>query len=557
MAPAGANATFVETLYAASSNCSGTIKSTKTLTDKDSDTVGVGSSESLRLDASALTTSSPAGLAFFAWSSTDATPSPFTVIGGTGGKSICIAGFNSGTQNYRATYSAANTPPVANADAYSVNEDAVLTVAAPGVFTNDTDAQSNPLTVGVPRPATTTTNGVLVLNANGSFNYTPTFNFNGTDSFTYFANDGTVNSTTTATVTITVNAVDDAPTAVDDAATVLEDRGRHGGHVLTNDTDIDGGPKSIASVTQPTHGAVVITGGGTGLTYRDFVTSSHCQLCGPMTDGFTTPVRRSARTGHRNGDRHLRQRRAGRDQRLGDRSTRTAATPSAAPRLRLHRSQRQPAQRVRQRGHHDHPDSGSLKLSGVAVTAGQEIPVGSLGSLVFTPAADANGTPYASFTFQVRDNGTTTNGGVDLDQSANTFTLNVTAVNDAPVADDESISTTEDTAVNTAVGILLTGDTDVDSATLTVTGVSGATGGSAVLNNNGTPADKTDDFVTFTPAADLCGLAAGGYDYTVSDGSLSDTGRVTVDITCVDDTPTAVDDAATVLEDAAATAVTS
>ena len=56
--------------------------------------------------------------------------------------------------------------------------------------------------------------------------------------------------------------------------------------------------------------------------------------------------------------------------------------------------------------------------------------------LTFAPAANANGTPYANFTFQVQDNGGTANGGVDLDQSANTITINVTPVNDAPAGAD-------------------------------------------------------------------------------------------------------------------------
>ena len=66
---------------------------------------------------------------------------------------------------------------------------------------------------------------------------------------------------------MTVTCVDDAPVAVNDSATVLEDSGATAINVLANDTDIDGGPKSIASVTQPANGTVVITGGGTGLTY--------------------------------------------------------------------------------------------------------------------------------------------------------------------------------------------------------------------------------------------------------------------------------------------------
>jgi len=98
-------------------------------------------------------------------------------------------------------------PPVAANDAYPVNEDTVLTVAAPGVLGNDTDPQGRPLTaVKLSDPA----HGTVVLNANGSFTYTPTANYSGADAFTYEANDGTLNSTP-ATVTITVNFVNDPP----------------------------------------------------------------------------------------------------------------------------------------------------------------------------------------------------------------------------------------------------------------------------------------------------------------------------------------------------------
>ena len=78
------------------------------------------------------------------------------------------------------------------------------------------------------------------------------------------------------------------------------------------------------------------------------------------------------------------------------------------------------------------PAAGTLKLNNVDVTAGQVIAFANIGTLVFTPAANANGTGYANFTFQVQDDGGTTNGGVDLDQSANTITVNVTPVNDVP-----------------------------------------------------------------------------------------------------------------------------
>ena len=60
--------------------------------------------------------------------------------------------------------------------------------------------------------------------------------------------------------------------------------------------------------------------------------------------------------------------------------------------------------------------------------------------------ANANGAGYASFTFQVQDNGGTANGGVDLDASPNTMTVNVTAVNDAPAGTNNTVTTNEDTA---------------------------------------------------------------------------------------------------------------
>jgi VCBS repeat-containing protein len=64
--------------------------------------------------------------------------------------------------------------------------------------------------------------GSVTVNADGSFSYRPTADYNGTDSFTYRVNDGALNSNT-ATVSLTVTAVNDAPVARDGGATLLED----------------------------------------------------------------------------------------------------------------------------------------------------------------------------------------------------------------------------------------------------------------------------------------------------------------------------------------------
>src|SRR6185369_9206048 len=102
------------------------------------------------------------------------------------------------------------------------------------------------------------------------------------DTFTYTLSPGG----STATVSVTVTCVDDAPTAVNDSATVTEDDPATAINVLANDTDVDGGPKSIASVVQPANGTVAITGGGTGLTYKP--NANYCNTPpGTALDTFT------------------------------------------------------------------------------------------------------------------------------------------------------------------------------------------------------------------------------------------------------------------------------
>src|SRR5437762_5105249 len=93
-----------------------------------------------------------------------------------------------------------NDAPVAHDDSYSLAEDTTLTVAAPAVLANDSDADGDTLSVAalVSGPA----HGSLALNPNGALTYTPAANFNGTDSFTYKVNDGQGdNNVATATLT--------------------------------------------------------------------------------------------------------------------------------------------------------------------------------------------------------------------------------------------------------------------------------------------------------------------------------------------------------------------
>ena len=99
------------------------------------------------------------------------------------------------------------------------------------------------------------------------------------------AHDGTDASTPAAVSTIAIVAADDAPVAVNDSATVAEDAAATAVPVLANDTDADGGPMSVGSVTQPANGTVVITGGGTGVTYQP--TANYCNSVSGVPDTFT------------------------------------------------------------------------------------------------------------------------------------------------------------------------------------------------------------------------------------------------------------------------------
>ncbi|USQ80491.1 ThuA domain-containing protein [Ornithinimicrobium faecis] len=158
-----------------------------------------------------------------------------------------------------------NAAPVGAADAYGAVEGEVLTVEAPGVLANDTDADGDSLTAtDLTQPA----HGEVTLAADGSFSYTPADGFVGVDSFTYRASDGTATSAAT-TVTITVEPAEQppdntAPVAADDAYDAVggEPLTLPAPGVLANDTDADGNVLTATSVTQPANGEVALAEDG-------------------------------------------------------------------------------------------------------------------------------------------------------------------------------------------------------------------------------------------------------------------------------------------------------
>lgn len=128
------------------------------------------------------------------------------------------------------------------------------------------------------------------------------------------------------------------------------------------------------------------------------------------------------------------------------------------------------------------PASGTLKLNGVAVTANQHIAAADISGLVWKPAANAHDQGLASLGFTVTDNGGTANGGRDT-STAHVLTFDVTSVNDAPVLNFVSASTSENRALTMDV---LAAAVDVDGDTLTISAASVTSGFGAVSTVGGT-----------------------------------------------------------------------
>ena len=156
--------------------------------------------------------------------------------------------------------SGVNNPPVAHDDQYATDEDTTVTTG--NVLANDTDVDGDALTI-VAFDATSAAGGTVVDNTDGTFDYTPPQDFNGSDTFSHTIDDGR-GATAEATVTMTVNSVNDAPTAVVDAYVTEEDTARHVDPpgVLSNDTDVDVDSLTALLEVGPSNGALTLSDTG-------------------------------------------------------------------------------------------------------------------------------------------------------------------------------------------------------------------------------------------------------------------------------------------------------
>lgn len=385
------------------------------------------------------------------------------------------------------TVTEVNDAPVAVLDSYTTNEDTLLTVPSPGILGNDDDVDDDPLTITV---VTNVANGALTLNQNGSFTYLPSANFNGTDSFTYKINDGTVDSNTVS-VTITVNAIDDRPVADPQSLSTPEDTALN---ITLTGSDVETSSLLFGVATQPLHGTLSGTAPNLVYTPAPNYNGPDSFIFG-LSDGFyrayatitinVTPVN----------DRPVAE------------DDEVSTPEDTAILINFVASDVETASLIY--GISEQPLNGVLSGSGSSRT--------------YTPNANFTGTD--TFVFGVSDG---------FFRAYGTITVNVTPVNDAPVAVSNLYTTDEDTALVEAAPGVLGNDTDVEGSPLTAVLVDGpdfAT--SFTLNSDGS--------FTYTPIANFSGLDI--FTYKANDGELdSNVATVTINVNPIEDAPVAVDD---------------
>ena len=393
-----------------------------------------------------------------------------------------------------------NNAPVAVNDAFSTAEDTELTVSAPGILQNDSDADGDPLTAGL---VTGPAYGLLALDSDGGFTYTPGANVNGADSFTYVASDGVAISNT-ATVTITVTPANDPPAAADDAYTTAEDTPLTvaAPGILGNDADVDGDPLTAVLVAGPTSGLLALNSDG-GFTYTPDVDFNGA-------DSFTY----QANDGTANSNTATVS------------ITVTAANDPPVANAQSVTTDEDTAVAVTLTG--SDPDGDPLTFT-VETPPGKGTLEGTAPNLTYTPAANVNGAD--SFTFRAND------GTASSDPATVSITIN--AVNDAPVAADGALATPQDTP---AGGTFQCSDVDGDPMTCSIV-TNGAKGTAAITAN---------DAYTYTPNAGATGEDS--FTFKASDGLFdSNIATISVSIMPVSGPPVAADDAYSTAEDTALT----
>ena len=398
----------------------------------------------------------------------------------------------------------ANQMPVGVKDIYTVDEDTQL---SGNVITNDYDPDGDAIATV---PGTfDTAHGKIVLQADGTFVYTPNPNFNGFDSFEYqLCDDGDPVSCCHGKIEVTVVSKNDLPIANPDTYSTNEDTKLEvaaADGVLKNDTDADGEPLTAVLVKTTQHGTLVLKQDGS------FAYTPALNYNGQDTFTYV------ANDGKDNSNEAV--------------VTITVLPvndpPVAAPDVATTNEDVAVAIAVLANDTDvDDVLKGSMIIIVTGPAHGTAVLNTSNGQVKYTPSLNYYGND--SFTYKLKD-------AAGAFSNVVTVSITVNPVNDAPIAAPDQATTPEDVSVNIPV---LNNDTDVDNA------INPASVTIKTNPANGTVTVNPDGSIQYTPKKDYFGTDT--FTYTVKDviGATSAPATVTVIVTPVNDPPIAVNDAA-------------
>jgi VCBS repeat-containing protein len=387
------------------------------------------------------------------------------------------------------TIEAVNDAPTSSDETVAGDEDTTITGTVTGADI-DGDALTFDLVAGA-------ANGTVTLNSDGTYSYVPNANFNGSDSFTFVANDGAATSAV-QTVSITVNPVNDAPVA--DTLVVSGNEDTTLNSAVTG-SDVDGDSVTFAVVSGPANGSVAMNADGTFTYTPDANYNGGDSFTFVANDGAENSFEQVVAI--------------------------TVNPVNDAPE----------ANALSVSGNEDSAISGAVigsDVDGDALTYGVvsgpsngSVSMNADGTFSYTPGANYNGAD--SFTFRANDG--TANSADQI------VSISISAVNDAPTASDAAVAGDEDTTITgTVVGA------DVDGDALTFDLVTGAANGTVTLNSDGT--------YSYAPNANFNGTDS--FTFRSNDGVLTSAVQtVSITVNPVNDAPVAVADSATTDEDTA------
>jgi ELWxxDGT repeat protein len=379
----------------------------------------------------------------------------------------------------------ANRPPVAVADVALTAEDAPVVIAPLG---NDADPDGDPLALS---GFTQAAHGVVAGHPDGSLTYTPAANYFGSDAFAYTASDPH-GGTSTASVTVTVEPVNDPPTAADDAGATPEDTELQVSP-LANDSDVEADTLRVSAVSAPSHGTAAVLPDGVTVVYNPSP-----DYHGPDSFGYTAS---DGAGGSAAATIHV-----------------TVSPVNDAPVAMADAAtlDEDGSITLAPLSNDSDPDGDTLVLGAVGVPSHGTAMVGPDGvTVAYTPSAGYSGPDSFDYTASDGSGGSTTA----------TVSISVAPVNDAPVAAPDTGVTDEDQPLSLSV---LLNDSDADGDALGIASVTAPSHGSAAIGAGG--------LVTYTPAPDFHG--ADSFEYTIEDASgATGTALVTISVSPVNDPP--------------------